>query len=365
MSTETNGSERPERVETVVVGAGQAGLSMGYHLRRRGLPFAILDGNERVGDSWRNRWDSLRLFTPARHDGLDGMPFPAARHSFPTKDEMADYLEAYAARFDLPVRTGVRVDSLVRNGGGFIVSGGGRLLEARNVVVAMSNWQAPRRPAFAKEIDPSIVQLHSGEYRNPSQLRDGGVLVVGAGNSGAEIALEVARHHPTWLSGRDTGHVPFRIDGLPARYLLADLVLRGAFHRVLTVRTPMGRKVRSKVLAHGMPLVRTRPEDLVAAGVERAPRTIGTRDGSPLLEDGRVLEVENVVWCTGFDPGFSWINLPVLEEQEPRHERGIVRDEPGLYFLGLAFLYAASSSMLHGVGRDAQRIAGAIATRAR
>ena len=276
---------------------------------------------------------------------------------------MADYLEAYATRFGLPVQTGVRVDGLSKNGNGFILTAGDRRFEADNVVVAMSNWQRPRQPAFAKELDPSLVQLHSGEYRNPSQLRDGGVLVVGAGNSGAEIALELARDHRTWLSGRDTGHVPFRIEGPAARYLLADLVLRGLFHRVLTVRTPMGRKVRSKVLAHGMPLVRTKPADLHAAGVERVSKTVGVRDGAPLLEDGRVLDVANVVWCTGFDPDHSWIDLPVLDEQAPRHEHGIVGEEPGLYFLGLAFLYAASSSMLHGVGRDARRIAEAIASR--
>ncbi len=365
MSDDSNGARTAERVETAIVGAGQAGLSAGYHLARRDLPFVILDAGERVGDAWRKRWDSLRLFTPARHDGLDGMPFPASRHSFPTKDEMADYLEAYATRFELPVQTGARVDRLSRNGNGFVLTAGDRRFEASNVVVAMSNWQRPRRPTFAKELDPSVVQLHSGQYRNPSQLREGRVLVVGAGNSGAEIALELAREHPTLLSGRDTGHVPFRIEGFAARYGLADLVLRGVFHRVLTVRTPMGRKVSRKVLAQGMPLVRTKPSDLAAAGVQRAPRTVGARDGLPLLEDGRVLEVENVVWCTGFDPDFSWIDVPVLEEQEPRHERGIVRDEPGLFFLGLAFLYAASSSMLHGVGRDARRIAEAIAARPR
>ena len=363
MSDDSNGARTADRVETAIVGAGQAGLSAGYHLARRDLPFVILDAGERVGDAWRKRWDSLRLFTPARHDGLDGMPFPASRHSFPTKDEMADYLEAYATRFALPVQTGARVDRLSRNGGGFVLDAGDRRFEADNVVVAMSNWQAPRLPDLAEQLDPSVVQLHSGQYRNPSQLREGRVLVVGAGNSGAEIALELAREHPTVLSGRDTGHVPFRIEGFAARYGLADLVLRGLFHRVLTVRTPMGRNVSRKVLAQGMPLVRTKPSDLAAAGVQRAPRTVGARDGLPLLEDGRVLEVQNVVWCTGFDPDFSWIDVPVLEEQEPRHERGIVRDEPGLFFLGLAFLYAASSSMLHGVGRDARRIAEAIAAR--
>ena len=363
MSSGTKGAREAEHVETIVVGAGQAGLSVGFHLERQGLPFTILDANERVGDSWRARWDSLRLFTPARHNGLDGLPFPAARHSFPSKDEMADYLETYAARFELPVRTGVRVDRLARNGGGFVLTAGDLRFEAENVVVAMSNWQKPRRPAFADELDPAIVQLHSGDYRNPSQLHEGGTLVVGAGNSGAEIALELARHQSAWLSGRHPGHVPFRIEGLAARYGLADLVLRGAFHRVLTVRTPVGRKVRSKVLSHGMPLVRTRPKDLAAAGVERVPSTVGVRDGLPLLENDRVLDVANVVWCTGFDPDYSWIDLPVLEQRGPRHERGIVPDEPGLFFVGLAFLYAASSSMLHGVGRDAERIAAAIAAR--
>jgi putative flavoprotein involved in K+ transport len=358
-----NGTHTREHVDTVVIGGGQAGLSIGYHLARRDLPFVILDANEQIGDSWRNRWDSLRLFTPARHDGLDGMPFPAERHSFPTKDEMAGYLEAYATELELPVRTGVRVDRLSRNGGGFIVASGDRRFEADNVVVAMSNWQRPRRPGFAGELDSAIVQLHSGEYRNPSQLQEGAVLVVGAGNSGAEIALELAPDHSTFLSGRDTGHVPFRIEGTAARYVLADLVLRGAFHHVLTVKTPMGRKVRSKVLAHGMPLIRTKPQELQAAGVKRVAKTVGTRDGLPLLEDGRVCEVANVVWCTGFDPDYSWIDLPVLDELWPKHERGISHDEPGLYFLGLAFLYAASSSMLHGVGRDAQRIAEAIARR--
>jgi putative flavoprotein involved in K+ transport len=357
----------PERVQTVVVGGGQAGLSVGYHLARRGQPFVILDANERIGDSWRGRWDSLRLFTPARYDGLAGMPFPAPPHTFPTKDEMADYLEAYAARFDLPVRSGVRVERLARQGDRFVLTAGDRRFEAENVVVAMANYQTPRVPPFAGELDPGIVQLHSGAYRNPSQLRDGGVLIVGAGNSGSELALEVVRAgHPTWMSGRDTGHVPFRIDGAAARLFLLRLVLSGLFHRVLTVDTPMGRRMRRKALhAHqGMPLIRVKPDDLAAAGVERVPRTAGVRDGRPLLEDGRTLDVANVIWCTGFEPGFSWIDLPVFDQDGPTHERGVAA-EPGLYFVGLYFLYAASSAMVQGVGRDAEHIVEAIAVRSR
>lgn len=346
--------------DTIVIGGGQAGLATGYYLKQQGRDFVILDANERIGDSWRKRWDSLRLFTPARYDGLPGMPFPSPAHSFPTKGEMAHYLEAYAARFKLPVWTGVRVDCLSRQGSRFVVTSYDQRFEAEHVVVAMSNWQSPRVPPFAPQLDPGIVQLHSSEYRSPSQLRDGGVLIVGAGNSGAEIALEVARSHPTWLSGNDTGHVPFRIDGLAARLLLIRLVLRFFFHRVLTVNTPIGRKMRPKLLSHGMPLVRVKPKDIAAAGIERIPRTVGVQDGLPLLEDGRVLDVANVVWCTGFHPGFSWIDLPVFGEEEPMHERGVVPTEPGLYFVGLHFLYAVSSGQIQGVGRDANHIVQAI-----
>jgi putative flavoprotein involved in K+ transport len=351
--------QRHEEIQTVIIGAGQAGLSVGYHLARRGAPFVILEANQRVGDTWRRRWDSLRLFTPARFDGLDGMPFPASGNAFPTKDEMADYLEAYVRRFALPVRTGVTVDGVSRRDGGFLVSAGELQIQAKHVVVAMATYQKPRVPAFAAELGADIVQLHSLDYRNPGQLRQGAVLVVGAGNSGAEIALELARSgHPTWMSGRPTGHIPFRIDGTAARLGLVRLVLRGVFHRVLTLDTPVGRRARPRVVSKGAPLIRVKPDDLARAGVVRVPRTAGTRDGRPLLDDGRVLDVANVVWCTGFDPGFSWIDVPVFDAHgEPKHERGVVGAAPGLSFVGLHFLYAMSSTMIHGVGRDAEYVA--------
>jgi putative flavoprotein involved in K+ transport len=295
----------PERIETVVIGGGQAGLSLGHHLARRGRPFVILDANRRVGDAWRKRWDSLRLFTPARYDALAGLPFPAPAHSFPTKDQVADYLEAYATRFQLPVLSGVRVDRLWRDDGGFVVAAGDRSWAADNVVVAMSTFQVPRVPAFAIDLGPEILQLHSAGYRNPSQLRDGGVLVVGAGNSGAEIALEVARGHPTWLAGKESGHVPFRIEGAAARLVFLPLMFRVVGHRVLTVETPIGRRLRPTLLAHGAPLVRVKPRDLTAAGIQRVSRVVGVRGGHPLLADQRTLEVANIIWCTGFGPDFS------------------------------------------------------------
>ncbi len=353
-----------ERVDVVVIGAGQAGLSVGYHLARLGVGFVILDAHERVGDAWRRRWDSLRLFTPARFDGLDGMPFPGPPGSFPTKDEMADYLEKFAAEFHLPVRTGARVESVSRHDDRYLVTAGGRRIEARQVVVAAASFQRPHLPAFAAELDPAIVQLHAGEYRNPSQLREGEVLLVGAGNSGAEIAMDLAGRHAVWLAGRDVGHVPFRIEGWLGRRVMVRFVLRVLFHRVMTVDTPIGRKLRPKIIGHGGPLLRQRPRDLEAAGVRRVPRVAGVEGGRPRLEDGRVLDVANVVWCTGFDPGLDWIELPVFDaDGRPRQRRGVVENEPGLYFVGMHFQHAMSSGMIHGVGRDARGVAQAVAER--
>jgi putative flavoprotein involved in K+ transport len=353
-----------ERIETVIVGGGQAGLAVGYHLARRDRPFVILDADQRPGDAWRRRWDSLRLFTPARYSGLPGWPFPAPPFSYPTRDEVADFLEAYAARFDLPVRNGVRVDRLARDDGRFLVTAGDRRWEADQVVAATGAYQRPRVPAFASELDPGIVQLDTTGYRNPSQLRPGGVLVVGAGNSGAEIAYEVSGAHPTWLSGPDTGHIPVRTGSRLDRLLTPPFWW--FVSRVLTVDTPVGRKVRPKALVAAAPLERVRPKELAAAGVERVPRTVGVRDSLPVLEDGRVLEAANLIWCAGSRPDFGWVDLPVFDQDGlPRHDCGVVASEPGLYFIGLWFLSGFTSSLLGGVGRDAERIADRITTAAR
>ena len=342
--------------DTIVIGGGQAGLATGYYLRRQGRDFIILDAKERIGDAWRKRWDSLRLFTPARYSGLPGMPFPAPSHSILTKDQMADYMEAYAARFELPVQTDTRVDSLSKQGRQFIITAGGRHYKADNVVVAMSTFQKPRLPSFAQALDPGIVQLHSSDYRNPSQLKDGEVLIVGAGNSGAEIALELSRSHRVTLSGRHPGSEPTRPGSALDR--LITPVIWFVFSHVLTVNTPIGRKVAAQLRYHGTPLGRVKPADLPAAGVERIhARTVGVQDGRPVLEDGRVLDVKNVIWCTGFQPGFDWIALPIFNDNgDPLHERGVVATEPGLYFVGLFFQSAANSSLVGGVGKDAEYV---------
>jgi len=343
-----------ERFDTVVVGAGQAGLSAGYHLMRASRSFVILDANDRIGGSWRTRYDSLKLFTPSWAVKLPGWRFPKASARYPTRDQMADYLEAYVARFNLPVRTGVDVQRIGRDGERYVLTLDDGRIEADHVIVASGADRDPRVPAFSRELDPGIVQMHSSAYRNPSQLRNGGVLVVGAGNSGADISLDVVGAHPTWLSGPDRGHVPVSIDTWVAQNVVFRLIRFVGIH-VLTLRTPFGRKAKAKEASQGDMLVRVKPKQLVAAGIERIPKTVGVSGGLPMLEDGRVLDVANVIWCTGYRHDLSWIELPIFgEDGELQHERGIVTSEPGLYFVGLFFQYSAASSVIPGVPRDAK-----------
>ena len=359
--------QQVDTFETVIVGGGQAGLAVGYQLKKQGRPFLIVDANERIGDSWRKRWPSLRLYTPAGANGLPGMAFPAPSHSFPTGYEMADYLEEYAARFELPVWTGVAVEGVEKNGAGYRVTAAGLRLEARNVVIAAGVFQHehPVIPEFAAELDPAIVQLHSADYRTPGQLREGAVLVVGAAHSGGDIAYEVARAgFRTVLSGRDTGQIPFDIEGRPARFFFP--VLRFVATRVLTVSTPMGRKAKGAIRTHGGQLLRVKRPDLEAAGVERVfERTVGVEDGKPVLEDGRALDVANVVWCTGFRNDYGWIRfpLPVDGDGFPEQKRGVVPSSPGLYFAGLPFLHSFASMLIIGAARDGKRIADHIGAR--
>jgi putative flavoprotein involved in K+ transport len=354
--------KRTERHETVIVGAGQAGLSVGYHLKRQGRSFVILDANQRVGDSWRSRWDSLRLYSPAFRDGLPGMPFPAPRNAYPTKDEMGDYLEAYATRFELPVRSGAPVVTMTRQNGHYVVNTPDERLEAENVVAAAGVFNRPQTPEFAGELDSRIVQLHSNDYRNPSQLQDGPVLVVGASHSGSDIAHEAAATHEVILSGKDTGQFPVPIESRRGR-IGFRLLYRVGTH-VLNVDTPLGRKMRPHIRHGGGPLLRYRKKDLEAAGVERVfERTVGVERGLPVLEGGRVVDVSNVVWCTGFRPDFSWIRFPfeLGEDGYPVQYRGAAASLPGLYFAGLPFLHSFASMLIAGSVRDAERIARHIA----
>jgi len=359
-----NNNLNPEKYNVIVIGAGQAGLSVGYFLKKNNIDFLILDANERVGDSWRNRWDTLRLFTPARFNGLAGMPFPSDPNYFPTKDEMGDYLEEYAQHFELPVRNNIKVDGLSREENKYCVTAGDQQFEADHVVIAMSNYQIPKIPAFAKDMNPGIVQMHSFDYRDITQLQEGSVLVVGAGNSGSELALEAARNdRDVWLAGRDTGHIPFDIEGTLAKLIMVRFVIRFLFHRILTTDTPIGKKVRPKVISHGGPLIRNKPKDFVEYGIKRIPKIVAVKNGLPVDENDEVIDVKNIIWCTGFYPAFSWIDIPIFKDKEPNQERGVVKNEPGLYFVGMHFLYSLSSAMIHGAERDAEHVVSTIASR--
>ena len=355
----------PERLTTVVIGAGQTGLATAYYLGRAGVPCVVLDEHQRVGDQWRRRYDSLLLNTPAQYDGLPGLPFPAPRGSYPTGADMAAHLERYAERMGLAVRGGVRVHAVERQPDGDfrLVTSVGDIV-AGNVVVACGAERLPRVPAFSRELDPAIRQLHSSGYRNPGQLLPGPVLVVGAGQSGADIALETVRAgHETWLSGRAKPEVPVRFGsrrlrlGLPMLWFLAN--------HVFTVHTPIGRRMQPAVRRGGAPLLRVRRADLAAAGVRLVEaRTIGVDDGRPLLADGRVLDVTNVVWCTGFRQDFGLVRADVTgDDGYPRGDGGIVEDPPGLYYVGLLFQTAFASMLIGGAGRDTKRVAAHIAAR--
>jgi putative flavoprotein involved in K+ transport len=364
------GAASTQRIDTLVIGAGQAGLSAGYHLARRGLPFVILDADARIGDHWRDHWDSLRLYSPARSDGLPGMRFPAASYHWPTAREMADYLETYAGRFHLPVLSGVRVDAVRpadAPADGFIVEAGDHTWHAAQVIVATGAFRVPSVPEFAPLLHSSIRQLHSSEYHRPSDVAAGPVLVVGVSHSGADIAFELSSTHPTMLAGHSHGELPIRVTDTP-RARLGWPVVSFLFSRVLTLRTPMGRRMAPHVRMGGGPLLRVRSGDLARAGVQRLDgRVVGVRDGQPLLDDGRTIEAASIVWATGFRPDYDWVRVDGFLGADgwPAGRRGVSEAAPGMYFLGVPFQWAFSSMLVGGAGRDASYVVKQLAQRVR
>jgi putative flavoprotein involved in K+ transport len=349
------------RVRTVIIGAGQSGLATAHHLRRLGIDCVLVDAHARVGDQWRARYDSLLLNSPAYRDGLPGRPFPAPKWSYPTGRDMADYLEAYAEGMDLLLGTDVTsVERLVD--GTLRVDCGDQTLVADAVVVATGGERVPRVPEISAELDPGIRQLHASQYRNPAQLLPGPVLIVGAGQSGADLALEtVAAGHETWLSGPIRKEVPVDIGTFRFRRVFP--VLWFVWNHVLTTATPVGRRAQPKVRTHAAPLVRVKSKHLRAAGVRHLPlHTTASTDGLPTLADGTVLDVANVLWCTGYRQDFSMLRMPVTgPDGWPTDDGGVMQDQPGLYFMGLLFQRGFYSMLIGGTGRDAERIAAHIA----
>jgi putative flavoprotein involved in K+ transport len=349
--------------DTVVIGGGQCGLAAGYYLKRAGRSFLVVDANQRSGDTWRQRWDSLRLFSPAQYDGLPGLPFPAPRGTFPTKDQMADYLDQYSAHFGLPILRSSRAIRVSPRDGAIVVECEDRSLCASNVIVATGAYTRSQRPDFAGRLDPSIQQMHSSEYRRPADVHGDSVLVAGFATSGIEIAIELAQAgRRVILSGRSASE--FLSKFLPKIFSASNPLLRLAgkahwnfVHRVVTIRTPIGRKAKKETESRGKPLIRFNRSHAIAAGVEPAPRVSGVKDGRPYLEDGRTLDVSAVVWCTGGRPECSFLDFPGLEFDAhgcPVAPFGVAPNVRGLYFVGMPFQIGLTSTLVGGAGRDAE-----------
>ncbi len=348
---ETDQDIEKKKWGTIIIGSGQAGLAAGYYLSKLNEDFIIIDAAKKVGDSWRQRWDSLSLFTPSQYDGLPGFPYPSQRGTLPSKDQMADYLAEYAKRFNLPIRMEVKVNHLSRSQSGFQIMTTRGVLNSDRVIIATGTNPSPRIPDFANELDERIHQIHSSQYLNPDSLPPGDVLVVGAGTSGMEIAIELSRTRHTFIAGHPTFHIPdpiFRYAGRPYWWFI---------NHILTVNTPIGRKAKKSIVKGGGPLISVSVADLNVAGVERVPRVAGTENGQPKLEDGRLIPVSIIIWATGFKPDFSWIDMNVTDDNGwPVNYRGVSPTIDGMYFMGMLFQYGLTSGLVGGVGRDASYI---------
>jgi putative flavoprotein involved in K+ transport len=341
-------------LDVVVIGGGQAGLAMGWHLGRRGLDFVVLEAGSELGHVWRDRWDSLKLFTPARYSALPGQPFPASAETYPTSHAIADYLDEYAKRFDLPVTLNARVTDLRRAGDSFEVRAGGDVYRTRQVVVATGPFQAPFTPPPARTLDPAVTQVHSVAYRNPPALPDGPVLVIGGGNSGFQIAEELS------TAGRQVDlSIGARYPMLPQQLLGRDLFWW--LNRLGLMRVSADSRLGRRVRARGEFIIGTNRRRLQRAGVRFRPRLVDAQGGTVRFADGSTLDVTTVIWATGFRPDYSWIHIPgVAEDGRIVHRRG-VSEVPGLYFLGLSWQHTRGSALLGFVQDDAAYLADRIA----
>jgi putative flavoprotein involved in K+ transport len=344
-----------QRLDVVVVGGSQAGLTMGWHLAQQGLRFVVLEAGPEVGHVWRSRWDSLKLFTPAQYDALPGMAFPAPADTYPTKDPVADYLQTYAKAFDLPVRLDAKVTELRRlEDGSFEVNTGDATYQARQVVVATGPFQVPFVPPQAAKLDPSVTQVHSADYRNPQALPDGPVLVVGGGNSGFQIAEELAATRQVDLSIATT--YPMLPQRLAGRDLFWWLTRLGLLR--VTVTSRPGRRMSRRDFVIG-----TNRRRLERAGVRFRPRLVDADGRTVRFANQSLLEdIGVVVWATGYRPDYAWIHIPeVVREGHVVHRRGVTK-VPGLYFLGLSWQHTRGSALLGFVNDDAAYLANQISS---
>lgn len=346
---------KEETIETIVIGGGQSGLAIGYFLSQQSREFVILDNHSRPGDVWRSRWESLRLFTPSQYDSLPGLPFLQTKNYLPSKNEIADYLGTYASHFNLPIRHNIKVENLTRIDEGYQINTNDGRFFARNVIVATGPYQLPFTPGLSTQLDVNILQIHSNDYQNPQQIPVDNVLIVGAGNSGAEIALELVKTgKKVWLSGRDVGRVPANS---PAGKLFDGRLIWWFMTHMLTIDTPIGRKIQASTEHHGTPLGRATRDEIADAGVMLSPRLSSVISGKPQLDNGQIIPAEAVIWATGFKPEYSWIKIPIFDDHGyPIHDHGVIKSSPGLYFIGLFFQTGLSSSFLGGVGKDAAYI---------
>jgi putative flavoprotein involved in K+ transport len=344
-----------EVLDVVVVGGSQAGLAMAWHLAQQGRRFVVLEAAPELGHTWRSRWDSLKWFTPAQYDALPGMAFPAPADTYPTKDPVADYLRDYAKAFELPVRLNAKATELRRRGdGSFEVHTADATFQARQVVVATGPFQVPFVPPQARGLDPSVTQLHSAEYRNPQALPEGPVLVVGGGNSGFQIAEELAATRTVDLSIATT--YPMLPQRLAGRDLFWWLTRLGLLR--VTVTSRPGRRMSQRDFVIG-----TNRRRLERAGVRFRPRLVDAEGRTVRFADHSLLEdVGVVVWATGYRPNYDWIHIPgVVREGHVVHRRGVA-EVPGLYFLGLSWQHTRGSALLGFVNDDAAYLADRIAT---
>jgi putative flavoprotein involved in K+ transport len=336
------------RQEVIVVGGGQAGLAMGYFLREQGRDFTILEAADQPAAAWRARWDSLRLFTPARYSGLPGLSFRGDGDRYPTRDEVATYLAEYARELDLPVQLGSRVRSLRRADDTYVLETGERTFEAEQVVVATGPFQVPRVPPIADQLDPSAVQLHSSEYRRPRDLPEGPVLVVGGGNSGFQIAEELTASHEVHLA------IGSRQTPLPQRLLGHDLFWY--LDRTGLIRKSLDSRIGQRLSGRDT-LIGSTPRGIRRLGVEIHPRAVAARGSTVTFSDGVKLDVAGIVWATGFRSDHSWIDAPAFDESGALLHRRGVTESPGLYFLGLTWQYTRGSALLGWVKEDARYLA--------